>query len=137
MVEFGREPQDSENDGFDRELEAAFERNCAQVCRPCPRRMDLQIAYWLVSRTPRTMNRCRGPCAQFAIRSCVERSQRRCCCRSAWAAISSTRESARLPESMPANRFCSRSELPVPHCRMFETRWTATTRTIRTQIKER
>ena len=36
MVEFGREPQDSENDGFDRELEAAFEQELRASLQAVP-----------------------------------------------------------------------------------------------------
>lgn len=38
MVEFGREPQDSENDGFDPELEATFEQElrASLQARPAP-----------------------------------------------------------------------------------------------------
>jgi hypothetical protein len=36
MVKFGREPQDSENDGFDPELESAFEQELRASLQPRP-----------------------------------------------------------------------------------------------------
>jgi hypothetical protein len=36
MVEFGREPQDSENDGFDPELEAIFEKDLRATLQSVP-----------------------------------------------------------------------------------------------------
>ena len=122
MVEFGTKPHDSRDDEFEQELRAGLQP------RPAPAgfadrvlaRVDAvphhEPAPWPV----RTI---RNPLVRGAIAATLLFSV-------GVGATSSISENARSPANMLASKYCSRSELPAQHCRMFATRWTATTRTI-------